>query len=205
MNDRGSATVWVAWAVAGLAAVAGLVLVIGAVASARHRANSAADLSALAAAAYGTWGEEHACGLARWVTDRMAVRLVECRMSGWEAHVEVRAAVNGLGEITARARAGPVVSMSPAEEVSGQDTGSGRPGAVSGITGEPNSIGERYRRPVDVRPVHHAAFARRSLPTSCRQTVTRWPSRAVKSFAGRGRRPVCKEARTQDVGDGLVG
>jgi secretion/DNA translocation related TadE-like protein len=116
MNDRGSATIWAAWAIAALAALGGLVLTIGSVASARHRANSAADLSALAAAAYGPWGEEHACGLARWVTDRMAVRLVVCQMSGWEAHVEVRAAVSGLGEITARARAGPVGSLGPGGE-----------------------------------------------------------------------------------------
>jgi secretion/DNA translocation related TadE-like protein len=201
MNDRGSATIWAAWAIAALAALGGLVLTIGSVASARHRANSAADLSALAAAAYGPWGEEHACGLARWVTDRMAVRLVVCQMSGWEAHVEVRAAVSGLGEITARARAGPVGSLGPGGEIRGQVAGSGRPRAVSGITGEPNSVGERYRRPVDVRPEHHLAFARRSLPTSCRQTVTWWPSCAVKSDVGRGRRPVCKEASTQDVGD----
>jgi secretion/DNA translocation related TadE-like protein len=82
----------------------------GAVAAARHRAGSAADLGALAAAAYGPWGEQYACGLARWVTERMEVRLVRCSMSGWEVRVEVAAAVSGLGDVTARARAGPVGS-----------------------------------------------------------------------------------------------
>jgi secretion/DNA translocation related TadE-like protein len=104
------ATVWAAWLIAGLAVLTGLVVVLGAVASARHRAGSAADLSALAAAAYGPWGEEYACGLARWVSERMEVRLVECRLKGWEVRVEVAAAVSGLGHVTARARAGPVGS-----------------------------------------------------------------------------------------------
>jgi secretion/DNA translocation related TadE-like protein len=110
MNDRGVATVWAAWLVAGLAALVGLVATVGAVAVARHRADSAADLSALAAAAYGPWGEEYACGLARWVSERMEVRLAGCRMSGWEVRVEVVAAVNGLGHVTAHARAGPAKS-----------------------------------------------------------------------------------------------
>jgi secretion/DNA translocation related TadE-like protein len=110
VNDHGLATVWAAWAIAALVALGGLVLAIGAVASARHRANSAADLSALAAAAYGRWGEEYACGLARWVAERMSVRLAVCRISGWVVQVEVVAAVSGLGQVTARARAGPVDS-----------------------------------------------------------------------------------------------
>ena len=108
-KDAGLATIWAAWTVAALVALGGLVLTIGAVASARHRANSAADLAALAAAAYGPWGEEHACGLARWVTDRMSVRLTVCQLTGWVVRVEVVAAVSGLGQVTARARAGPAV------------------------------------------------------------------------------------------------
>jgi secretion/DNA translocation related TadE-like protein len=108
-GDSGLATIWAAWAIAALVALGGLVLAIGAVASARHRANSAADLASLAAAAYGLWGEEYACGLARWVAERMSVRLTACQLSGWVVRVEVVAAVSGLGHVTARARAGPVV------------------------------------------------------------------------------------------------
>jgi secretion/DNA translocation related TadE-like protein len=126
MNDQGSATVWAVGVIAALAAITGLVVAIGSVTSARHRATSAADLSALAAAAYAPWGEEHACGLARWVSERMAVRLVECRLNGWVVRVEVRAAISGLGAITARAGAGPVDSMSPAEETGRSGTGNGR-------------------------------------------------------------------------------
>lgn len=107
MDDRGLATVWTAWAVAALAGLLALSMGLAAVTVARHRADGAADLSALAAAAYVPWGEEYACGLARWVSERMAVRLVECQVSGWVVSVRVGAAVSGLGEVIGRARAGP--------------------------------------------------------------------------------------------------
>jgi secretion/DNA translocation related TadE-like protein len=110
VNDRGLAMVWTAGAIAGLMVPFALLVAVGAVASARHRANGAADLSALAAAAYGPWGEEYACGLAQWVSERMEVRLTGCRMTGWTVQVEVIAAVSGLGHVTARARAGPAVA-----------------------------------------------------------------------------------------------
>ncbi|ONI79024.1 hypothetical protein ALI144C_29520 [Actinosynnema sp. ALI-1.44] len=106
--DRGAATVVVAFAVAMLMLIAGSVFMIGAVASARHRADSAADLSALAAAASWPWGEEIACDQAQWVVERMRMRLDECRMNGQAVHVVVIAPVSGLGQITARATAGPV-------------------------------------------------------------------------------------------------
>lgn len=178
-TDDGAATVWAAFAVAALVMIFGLMLVIGAAASARHRAHSAADLSALAAAAYGPWGEQVACGQARWVVERMRMRLGDCRISGWVAHVEVTTTVSGLGQITARAVAGPVAKMSPAEENAVSIAGSGRPRAVSGITGGSGRVGERYRRPVDVRLERRSAFTRRSLPTSCRQGVTTDGGRAV--------------------------
>jgi secretion/DNA translocation related TadE-like protein len=108
MNDSGGATVWAACAIAAVVAFGVALMAIGAVASARHRANSAADLAALAAAAYGPWGEEYACGQASWVTEQMNLQLTECGMTGWVARVEVAAAISGLGRITARAKAGPV-------------------------------------------------------------------------------------------------
>ncbi|MEV4311135.1 Rv3654c family TadE-like protein [Actinocrispum sp. NPDC049592] len=115
-GDRGVATVWTAWVVAGIAALVGAIVGVGMVASVRHRAESAADLGALAAASYGPWGEEYACGLARWVAEGMGVRLTSCRMEGWEAWVEVAGAVSGLGTVTARARAGPVDDWTRAGE-----------------------------------------------------------------------------------------
>ncbi|MCE7009296.1 flp pilus-assembly TadE/G-like family protein [Kibdelosporangium philippinense] len=107
-TDDGAAAVWAAFVVAALAMAFGLLLVIGAATSARHRANSAADLSALAAAAYGPWGEQVACDQARWVVDQMRMHLGDCRMNGWAVRVEVTTTVSGLGQITARAAAGPV-------------------------------------------------------------------------------------------------
>ncbi|MET0233923.1 MAG: Rv3654c family TadE-like protein [Kibdelosporangium sp.] len=179
MNDSGAATVWAAWVIAALVAFGGALMAIGAVASARHRANSAADLAALAAAANGPWGEEAACGQARWVVERMELRMTECRMTGWIVRVEVEAAISGLGRITARARAGPAESGGRGEEIRVPAARSGRPGAVSGITGRSRRVAERYRRPVDVQWERRDGFARRSLPTSCRQAVTKYHHRAV--------------------------
>jgi secretion/DNA translocation related TadE-like protein len=103
------------WTVGGIGAVAavlgGLLLFVAAVVT-RHRAESAADLAALAAAGTAVAGEERACAEARWVTEQMDVELRSCRLSGWNALVEVTApppAVLSLfGPAAARARAGPV-------------------------------------------------------------------------------------------------
>jgi secretion/DNA translocation related TadE-like protein len=110
-GDRGVATVWTAGAVAALLAVTILVVWLGAAAATRHRAASAADLAALAAAGVAIQGERVACGKARWVTDRMAVELRRCRLKGADALVEViarpSAVLAGFGPAEARARAGP--------------------------------------------------------------------------------------------------
>lgn len=108
-SDRGSATVWVAGAIAALLAVAGLVFALGAVVVTRHRAGDAADLAALAAAGRADQGTERACAQARSVVERMSVRLASCRFDQWDALVEVQVdAPGGLGVLSAHARAGPV-------------------------------------------------------------------------------------------------
>nr|CEL23211.1 membrane spanning protein [Kibdelosporangium sp. MJ126-NF4] len=177
--DKGAVTVLVAFAVGVLMLILGFALVIGGVASARHRADSAADLSALAAASSWPWGQELACDQARWVVTRMRLRLDECRTNGQTAHVVVTATVSGLGEITARAAAGPVAEMSPAEVIAHPIAGNGRPRAMNGMVSGSSLVGERYRRPVDVRLERRDGFTRRSLPTSCRQAVTTNSGRAV--------------------------
>lgn len=110
-TERGSATVWSAGAIAALLLLVGLVVGIGSAAVTRHRAESAADLAALAAAAYATSGDEPACARARWVAVGMRTELTACRLRGWEAEVELTArppgALRGFGTATARARAGP--------------------------------------------------------------------------------------------------
>jgi secretion/DNA translocation related TadE-like protein len=111
--EAGTASVWVAGAIATLLVIAGLLFALGSVVVVRHRATDAADLAALAAAGHADWGADVACENARSVVERMAVRLVSCRLERWDALVEVEAVVpGGLGPASARARAGPVPATS---------------------------------------------------------------------------------------------
>lgn len=111
-RERGSASVWAAGGIAALLLLVALIVGIGAAAATRHRAASAADLAALAAAGYATAGAQVACARAGWVAERMGVRVTACRLRGWDAEVEIAAhppdLLVGFGEATARARAGPV-------------------------------------------------------------------------------------------------
>lgn len=110
--DRGSASVWTVGGMAVLLTVTTLLVWFGAAVETRHHAQSAADLAALAAAGAAVAGETTACGLARWVTDRMGVTLSSCRLNGWDARVEVAArppgVLAGFGSAHVRSRAGPV-------------------------------------------------------------------------------------------------
>lgn len=109
-RDRGAVTVWTAIAVAALSGVAALGCWLGGVVVARHRAESAADLGALAAASHAAEGPVRACERARWVADRMGVTLLACRWQRLDAFVEVQAPALGFGGLSAlpaRARAGP--------------------------------------------------------------------------------------------------
>jgi secretion/DNA translocation related TadE-like protein len=108
--DSGVATIWTAMAVAALTGVAVLGCWLGAAVLARHRAESAADLGALAAASHAAEGPTRACERARWIADRMAVSLLTCRWQRLDAFVEVQAPSLGFGGLpgpSARARAGP--------------------------------------------------------------------------------------------------
>ncbi|MEC3979541.1 Rv3654c family TadE-like protein [Amycolatopsis sp. H20-H5] len=111
-RDRGVATVWTASIIAALLCVVGFVYWLGAVVVTRHRAESAADLAALAAAAHAAEGPGKACQRARWVAEGMSVALVTCRWERRDALVEVRSPLPGalarFGPVGARARAGPV-------------------------------------------------------------------------------------------------
>jgi secretion/DNA translocation related TadE-like protein len=111
-GDDGSATIWAVGGIAVLFLVAAAVLAMGSVVQTRHRATAAADLAALAAATYAPDGAPAACDRARWVADRMRVRLTSCVLAGWDALVEVSAAPPGelsrFGLVTEHSRAGPV-------------------------------------------------------------------------------------------------
>ncbi|MFB9906230.1 Rv3654c family TadE-like protein [Allokutzneria oryzae] len=104
-------TVPAAVGVAGLLSVLFLFLCLGGAQIHRHRAEAAADLAALAAAARAPSGTSSACRAAARVGERMGVVVTGCRLDGWDALVEVRATVTGrlpfVVPVVARARAGP--------------------------------------------------------------------------------------------------
>jgi secretion/DNA translocation related TadE-like protein len=110
-GDRGTATLWAVGAIAALCLLAVAVLAYGSAVQTRHRVVAAADLAALAAAAYVPDGAAAACDRARWVASGMRVVVTNCRVSNWDALVQVRAGLPiGLGlfgSITAHSRAGP--------------------------------------------------------------------------------------------------
>ncbi|SDC62404.1 Rv3654c family TadE-like protein [Rhodococcus tukisamuensis] len=111
-GERGAATVVACLAMLALVSVAVLVVSLGSAVSARHRAQSAADLAALATAAALGRGQRAACAAADDIAGRMHARVRECRTEGWDAVVTVAVTAPlvavGPGEAVAAARAGPM-------------------------------------------------------------------------------------------------
>ncbi|MFR9804889.1 Rv3654c family TadE-like protein [Pseudonocardia sp. RS010] len=111
-RDRGSATVWAAFAAVALLAVTAFLLDVGGAVLARHRAEASADLAALAAAGDPVQGEEVACAAAHRVTDGTGAELTRCTLDGWHALVELQVrrpwALLAPPAATGRAHAGPV-------------------------------------------------------------------------------------------------
>ena len=111
-RERGSATVWTV-ALAGVLAAVGLAAVlVGAAVVARHRAGSAADLAALAAASRAVVGDPAACATAGEVAQANGAALTGCTVGGGVVEVSVEVGVR-LGPLGSRraaavARAGPV-------------------------------------------------------------------------------------------------
>ena len=81
---------------------------LGSVVVARHRAQAAADLAALAAAARLPSGAAAACARATAVAREMRVDQVECGIDDLDVVVTVRVAVDFAAAVRAAARAGPV-------------------------------------------------------------------------------------------------
>jgi secretion/DNA translocation related TadE-like protein len=104
-RDEGFVTVAVVGLAAVLVAVSALLATLGAVAVARHRAASAADLAALAAAGHVLDGT--ACEAAREVARAAGAELTDCRPEGTTVLVVAAVRVGALGTARARARAGP--------------------------------------------------------------------------------------------------
>ena len=112
-SDRGSASVWLVAVGCAVVAFAVLGMAYGGAVVARHQAQLAADMSALAAAQHAWEGRDPACGVAARIADANGGRLTACRIEGLDAVVTVTVRPAGpagaVGLATARARAGPVV------------------------------------------------------------------------------------------------
>jgi secretion/DNA translocation related TadE-like protein len=80
---------------------------LGAVLVARHRAQAAADLAALAAAARLPAGVEAACNRATVVAHEMRAGDARCTVDGLDVVVTIRVRVAFAGVARADARAGP--------------------------------------------------------------------------------------------------
>jgi secretion/DNA translocation related TadE-like protein len=94
--------------VAVLLCVTGAGAYVGSVVVARHRAQAAADLAALAAAARLPVGAEAACARANAVAHEMRVDDIGCRIDDLDVVVTARVAVRFGGVAQAVARAGPI-------------------------------------------------------------------------------------------------
>ena len=110
-DDRGSATLVAVAMVAVLLSVTGAGAYVGSAVVARHRAQAAADLAALAAAAGLPSGATAACARAAAVAHAMRVDDTRCETDGLDVVVTVRVgfaapSVFG-GTAMAAARAGP--------------------------------------------------------------------------------------------------
>lgn len=101
-----------------LFAVFGAALVVGVAVIARHRAQSAADFAALAAAGRLVSGQDAACVWAASVAERTGARVTSCTVAALDVvvTVDVDAALGrwGLGTAHAAARAGPLGSAATA-------------------------------------------------------------------------------------------
>jgi secretion/DNA translocation related TadE-like protein len=109
-DDRGSATVVAAAMVLVLLTVTGGGAALGSVVVARHRAQAAADLAALAAASRLPAGPVTACAWATRLAHLMRGDEADCVVEGLDVVVTVRIAVPVAGRFSVRAaaRAGPV-------------------------------------------------------------------------------------------------
>ena len=91
-------------------AFAAVVALLGSIAVTRHRAESAADLAALAAAKHALEGPTAACQSARRIAADQHGIVVSCALDGLDAVVEVAIRPPGwlgtLGLVRGRARAG---------------------------------------------------------------------------------------------------
>jgi secretion/DNA translocation related TadE-like protein len=106
--ERGSASIWLLCA--GFVVITfGLVgALAAAAATARHRAQAAADLGALAGARYAVDGRSTACARAAAIVAANGATMTGCLVNGVDLVVTAELPVTGLGAARGTARAGPV-------------------------------------------------------------------------------------------------
>jgi len=111
-EDTGTATVLAAVLVAGLLSITLGGVWIGTAALARHRAQAAADLAALAAAGRLPLGPDAACGTARQIAAAMGAALAGCEVVHLDVVVTMTVQTGGWpgGAARAAARAGPAAT-----------------------------------------------------------------------------------------------
>ncbi len=107
-DERGSVTVVAAAMVVVLLTVTAGSAYLGAAVVARHRAQAAADLAALAAAARLPAGAEQACAQATTIALAMQAALTGCVVEDVDVVISAEVAVGTWGKARAAARAGPV-------------------------------------------------------------------------------------------------
>ncbi|MEN3307225.1 MAG: hypothetical protein V7603_3427 [Micromonosporaceae bacterium] len=131
-GERGSASVCLLGIGAVVVAVGLAAALAGAAMAARHRAQVAADLGALAGARYAVAGQDTACRRAAVIVTRNGARIAGCRLDGLDlvvtAEVAVSGAPAGLGPARASARAGPA-------RATPDRAGPARPGPAEATTG----------------------------------------------------------------------
>jgi secretion/DNA translocation related TadE-like protein len=111
-DDRGSASVLAAAMTAVLVMITVAGIYVGAAVIARHRAQAAADLAALAAAGRLAAGGEAACTQAVSIATAMRTAIADCTVDELDVTVTAEVSVElgrfGVGTARAAARAGPV-------------------------------------------------------------------------------------------------
>ncbi|MCK2214575.1 flp pilus-assembly TadE/G-like family protein [Actinomadura sp. ATCC 31491] len=111
-GERGSATLWGVALMGLLMAVATAFAIVGTVRVARYRVNSAADLSALAAARLALLDPQEACARAGALAVENGVELTRCEIKDEVADVwtslSISLPIGGARTVKGRARAGPV-------------------------------------------------------------------------------------------------
>ncbi|MCU1647570.1 MAG: flp pilus-assembly TadE/G-like family protein [Nocardia sp.] len=111
-GEAGGVTVVACVALLALLTLTVLVAQVGVAVVGRHRAQSAADLAALAAAAGLDRGTAAGCARAEEIARRMGVRIVGCTVAEWDVTITVEGRMTlgplGVRSVRAMARAGPI-------------------------------------------------------------------------------------------------